>query len=216
VERLVAFLALRRGAVSRSVVAGTLWMDAAEERAMANLRSMLWRARRVELAFVQAAGDQLSLAADVAVDLWQITDAASSWLDRSVLPEAPDLDRLTRSTDLLADWGEDWVVVEREYFRHLRLQALERLALEFAALGQFARGVETALAAVSTEPLRESAHRTLIAVHLAQGNRAEAIRQYGRYARLMRDELELEPSQEIVELIGGVSDSIVGRVMVSR
>jgi DNA-binding SARP family transcriptional activator len=57
--------------------------------------------------------------------------------------------------------------------------------------------VQAGLAAVAGEPLRESAHRSLIQVHLAAGNPGEAVRQYRVYRRLLADELALEPSAAI-------------------
>jgi DNA-binding SARP family transcriptional activator len=42
----------------------------------------------------------------------------------------------------------------------------------------------------------------LISVHLAQGNLSEAVRQYSNYRQLMRDELDLEPSTQMQELLG--------------
>jgi Bacterial transcriptional activator domain. len=62
------------------------------------------------------------------------------------------------------------------------------------------------LAAVSGEPLRESAHRQLIEVHLAEGNRVEALRQYEAYRQLMRDELGLGPSPHIVNLVTAITE----------
>ena len=57
------------------------------------------------------------------------------------------------------------------------------------------------LAATSTEPLRESAHRLLVRVHLKQGNVAEAIRQYRLYAELLREELNGRPSPVVRDLL---------------
>ena len=57
------------------------------------------------------------------------------------------------------------------------------------------------LAAVAGEPLRESAHRTLIRAHLAEGNPGEAVRQYHLYRRLLVGELALEPSAAIRGLV---------------
>ena len=56
------------------------------------------------------------------------------------------------------------------------------------------------LSAVDGEPLRESAHRTLMLAHLAEGNASEAIRQYGVYSTLLRKELGMDPSGQIREL----------------
>jgi DNA-binding SARP family transcriptional activator len=212
-ERVVAYLALHQGPASRSNVAGNLWLDVSEDRAMGNLRSALWRLRRPGVSIVETAGDHLFLAADVEVDFRELSMAARRLMDGAPSTDTTQLERLATSSDLLLDWYEDWVLLEREHFRQLRLQALERLALELTACGQYGRAVETALAAVATEPLRESAHRALISVHLAQGNRGEAIRQYCIYKRLMREELDLEPSGQIDELIGDVPELAMQRVM---
>jgi DNA-binding SARP family transcriptional activator len=212
-ERVVAYVALHQGPTKRSNVAGSLWLDVTEERAMANLRSALWRLRRPGVEIIEATGDHLSISPFVAVDVRELDVAAREWLDGDVAPDLSQLDRLTTSSDLLNDWYDDWVLVEREHFRQLRLQALERLSLELAAIGQYGRAVETALAAVASEPLRESAHRALISVHLAQGNRGEAIRQYCIYRRLMRDELDLEPTHQMDALIGPVPRVAAERVM---
>lgn len=212
-ERVIAYLALHQGPATRSNVAGTLWLDVSEDRAMGNLRSALWRLRRPGVDVVEAAGDHLFLAPDVEVDFRELSLAAHRLIDGVPAADTTQLERLATSSDLLLDWYEDWVLLEREHFRQLRLQALERLAIELTASGQYGRAVESALAAVASEPLRESAHRALISVHLAQGNRGEAIRQYCIYKRLMRDELDLEPSRQMDELIGDVPDLAMQRVM---
>jgi DNA-binding SARP family transcriptional activator len=212
-ERVVAYLAIHQGPATRPNVAGTLWLDVPEDRAMANLRSALWRLRRPGVRIVEAAGEHLSLAPDVEVDFRELSVAAHGFLDGATASDTSQLERLTTSSDLLGDWYEDWVLLEREHFRQLRLQALERLTLALAASGQFGRAAEAALAAVASEPLRESAHRALISVHLAQGNRGDAIRQYCIFKRLMRDELDLEPSRQMDELIGPVPEAAMERVM---
>jgi DNA-binding SARP family transcriptional activator len=212
-ERVVAYLAIHRGAAARPKVAGTLWIDSPEDRAMANLRSALWRLRRPGVDIVETAGENLALRDEVEVDFRELTFAASRWLDGTSPADPSQLGRLARSRDLLGDWYDDWVLLEREHFRQLRLQALERLAVELADAGQFGRAIEAALAAVESEPLRESAHRALIAVHLAQGNRGEAIRQYCLYRRLMAEELSLLPSRQMDELIGTIPPAAMDRVM---
>jgi len=72
-----------------------------------------------------------------------------------------------------------------------------------AAVGVFGPVLVSAagLAGVRAEPLRESAHRALIAVHVRAGNLGEAVRQYERCRTLIRRELGIEPSRELAELI---------------
>jgi len=212
-ERVIAYLALHDGPATRPNVAGTLWLDVPEDRAMANLRSALWRLRRPGVPLVHAIGDHLELAPEVIVDLHEVSAMARSLLDGAMLAGNAELERLAGGGELLGDWYEDWVLVEREHFRQIRLQALERTAFELAASGRFGRAAESALAAVATEPLRESAHRALIWVHLAQGNHSEAVRQYCIYRRLMHEELGVEPSIQMEELIGIIPTEVINRTM---
>ncbi len=66
---------------------------------------------------------------------------------------------------------------------------------------RYGEAVEAGLAAVRAEPLRESAHQVLVKVHLAEGNRFEATRQYQNRRRLLQSELGLEPSPGLTELL---------------
>ena len=58
--------------------------------------------------------------------------------------------------------------------------------------------------AVYADPLRESAQRALIAVHLAEGNVVEAHRVFTRYRRLILDELGVEPAIALQAPVDGM------------
>ena len=193
-QRLFALLALR-GRCDRSYVAGILWPERSELHAQANLRATLSRLRqRRVIGTVMTTGAGMALRPEVAVDISELTDAAYQVLDGRLPPAWPILCRL-RAEDLLVGWYDDWVLVERERLRQLRLHALERLSNQLLQRGDHPAAVDAALAAVAIEPLRESAHRAVIQVHLAEGNRAEALRQAERLRQLLRHELGVEPSQ---------------------
>jgi DNA-binding SARP family transcriptional activator len=64
--------------------------------------------------------------------------------------------------------------------------------------------MEVALASIRSEPLRESAHRAVISVHLAEGNPSEALRQFRRYCDLIRAQLGLAPSALMKGLVSAV------------
>jgi DNA-binding SARP family transcriptional activator len=51
------------------------------------------------------------------------------------------------------------------------------------------------------DPLRESANQILIEVHLRHGNRCDAIRQFRRYAELLRWEMQAEPGPGLTALM---------------
>jgi DNA-binding SARP family transcriptional activator len=201
VERVLAFVALQNGPINRSVVAGTLWPETTDERAGANLRSALWRLRRLSANLLETSAMHLRLGTEAAVDTHQLT--ASIWriLDPSGDPATEDLMHVCRPSDLLPGWYEDWVLVERERLRQLRLHALETLCERLTAKRRFGPAVEAGLVAVQEEPLRESAQRALIRTYLAEGNACEAIRQYARYRQTLEEELGLKPSSEMVDLV---------------
>ena len=142
----------------------------------------------------------LALAGDVSVDIRQAEASARRLLDDSDEWNT-DPYQISLSGDLLPDWYDDWVLVERERFRQLRLHALESLCERLTAAAKFAQAVDAGLTAVSAEPLRESAHRTLVKAYLAEGNVAEALRQYRFCRKVLADDLGVVPSREMEELV---------------
>jgi DNA-binding SARP family transcriptional activator len=199
-QRLLALVALHDKPVQRSYVAGALWLDSPEERAHANLRSALWRLHRVGTRLVETHGSQLQLGRAVVVDIREAGAAAR----RVLAGGEPELDPRLLDGDLLPDWYDEWLVFERERHRQLRLRALELLCERLADAGRCDEALRAGLAAVASEPLRESAHRAVIRVHLAEGNIGEAIRQAGLCRRLLREQLGIEPSSRLEEALAGV------------
>jgi len=93
------------------------------------------------------------------------------------------------------------VLIEQEQYHQLRLHAMEAMSERLTAAGRHGEAVAAGLAAVHAEPLRESAHRVLVKAHLAAGNRGAALRQYEQCRRVLLDELGLEPSLTLRNLL---------------
>jgi DNA-binding SARP family transcriptional activator len=203
VQRVLAYIALQDTPVGRRRLAAVLWGDSREDRADGSLRSALWRLSRHDVDVVVNRGGQLALAEHVIVDVHEAVRQARRLLHPAGEQRLVDLDHRMFIGELLPDWLEDWVLIERERLRQLCLHALEALARQLLCDGQHGRAVEAAVAAVRGEPLRESAHRTLAEIHLAEGNRSEAIRQYDRFRRLLADELGVRPSPQLERLVHG-------------
>ena len=182
-QRLVAFVALQARPVLRERVAGTLWPDTIEVRAGGNLRSTLWRIQKRAPGLLAADARAIQLGPGVEVDV------------RS--------DPRTFTGELLPGWYDDWVLLERERFRQLSLRALDAVCELHLRAGELGAALEAGLLAVSLEPLRESAHRAIVRVHLADGNFGEARRQYDLCAHLLREQLGLEPTQQMRDLLDG-------------
>jgi len=199
-QRVVAFVALHERPLLRTYVAGTLWLDSPEERAAGNLRSALWRVHRHTAELVVADAETLRLGPSVRVDLRDAETLAHSELTGVSSGIAPG----ALTLDLLPDWYDDWVLLERERFRQLRLRALESMCTRLAAAGRLDEALEAGMLALAGEPLRESAHRALVRLHLTEGNTAEALRQFRLCRRLLLEQLGVEPSPLMLELVAGL------------
>jgi DNA-binding SARP family transcriptional activator len=206
-QRLIVFLALQGGMANRAAAAGILWPDASETHAYSNLRSALARLGRPCRKALQASKLELGLAEGVVVDIRHSQTLARRLLDPAAIPGESDLNAPAAgalSADLLPGWYDDWVLIEAEDWRQLRLHALEALTGRLIAAGRWGEAADAAGAAVRAEPLRESAHAALIQVHLAEGNQSEAVREFIRYRALLHAELGLEPTQRLRRLVQGL------------
>jgi len=203
-QRLLALLGLRDRVLMRAGIAGTLWPESTEEHAHSSLRSALGRLSRISREAVVVTPLDLCLAEHVNVDIREARALAHRLLAPGRAVADQDLDAgaiRALSVDVLPDWYDDWVLVEAEEWRQLRLHALEAAAERLLDVGRYGEATGAALAAVRVEPLRESARAAVIRVHLAEGNQSEALREFARYRTLLRAELGLEPTEQLHRLV---------------
>lgn len=197
-QRLVAYLGLQERPVNRRRAAGVLWPEVDDDRAGANLRSTVWRARRAGR-LIEATRGSLRLEPAVDVDVRRLAGYAEVLAEHAgagALPQGVRFD-----CDLLPGWYDDWVVEERERLRQIVLGALGRLVPALIASGRAAEAVEIGQQAVRLEPLSETSHRSLIAAYLAAGDRARAVCQFREHAALLRSEMGLGPSERTIALV---------------
>ena len=200
-RRVVAFVALR-GRSSRAEVAGTLWPEVSDSKAQACLRTALWRLRQLSVQPLVTGDETLRVDESVDVDvntlitaMRRVINDGECGADQGLLPT------LAAMGELLPGWYDDWVLLGRERLRQLQLHALELTAQQLTCSGRYAEAIEAAMAAVRLEPLRESATRVLIEVHLAEDNVVEAIRRLEFFERSLAAELGVEPSADLVNLV---------------
>lgn len=200
-QRTLAFLAFHDLPLRRTYVAGTLWPDVKECAANASLRSSIWRLGSLDCELLRATPGQIAIAPEVTVDVREMRNRARRLIDESGRHQTEDLEGLSFSGDVLPGWYEEWILFERERLRQLCMHALEALCRKYAQAGRFGHAVEAGLAVIRMEPLRETAHKILIETFIREGNRAEAVRQYLWYRKLVWNELGLRPSAEIHDLV---------------
>jgi DNA-binding SARP family transcriptional activator len=197
-RRLMALLALR-GPQHRGTVAAQLWPHSPQRQAAGSLRELLWRLSQSDPAAVDRHHDMLLLPSSTQVDVIRLL-AGVRFLQCSALPDAEILPLLTAG-ELLPMWHDEWVETEREHLRQTQLHGLELLAGHHLVGRRPQNALQVALAAAIAEPLRETAHRTVVRAHLAMGNYSQAVAQYERYANHLDDELGVRPSREFADLL---------------
>lgn len=215
-KRLLAWLAVYPRPQPRASVAARLWPDLSADRAAAAMRTALWTLNRAVGIALRPNPAGLQLDDRAGVDLWRCLNRAR------LLPRDQDLSASSTgnpeadvdfdahdwpswvedfSRDLLPEWSDDWLVLHRERHRQVRMHALEDLCRVLTRTGRTAAAIEIALEAVAADPLRESAQRLLIGLHLAEGNLSEAVRQYRAYDHELRRQLGVSPSRELAALL---------------
>ncbi|MEV4496004.1 BTAD domain-containing putative transcriptional regulator [Micromonospora arborensis] len=198
-QRVIALIGLRPGA-TRSQLAGLLWPDASEERALSSLRTALWRLRQDPCCPMTIASDTVRLGPAVRLDVDDLVGTAARVRDGDDPRIAAGALAAGRH-DLLPGWYDDWVLLDRERLRQLRLHMLEQVAGQHLTAGRHGEALDAALEAMAAEPLRETPHRLVVRIHLAEGNAFEAVHAFYVYRDLLRRELRLEPSPAMSALL---------------
>ena len=207
-QRLVALLALH-GPRRRRYLAGILWPDSTEAHAGANLRAATYRIDQIAPGLLLHDRHDVALSTHLRVDVrdfvdyvWRLTGGRQSQ-GVSGNEAATCLRRLLYG-DLLPGWYDDWVIYERARLQQLRTQALEVTAGWMLERGDVATALVAASAALAIEPLRESAQRMLIRIHIHDGNYYAALRDYHDFRSRMLRELGIAPSGQMLALVSPI------------
>jgi DNA-binding SARP family transcriptional activator len=130
-QRLIALVALKRRPVHRLWVCAMLWPHAQTRRAIASLRSTMWRLRPVGAdPLLEIDPQYIALAPDVSVDWHDAVDQIEQLIDNNdpVDPQfIAELLPLLRAGELLDGWNEQWATAERQRYRAMRKAARDAL-----------------------------------------------------------------------------------------
>ena len=142
-QRLVVLLAVR-DRTPRAVAAGLLWGDVLQTRALSNLRNAIWRLNAASAEILEGGRDVVALRPGVSTDLddaRRLGRDVAAGVSPAGMPAALDL----LEHDLMPSWDEDWLLMERERQRQVRLHAAEALSRALRAQGRHAEAVQAAL-----------------------------------------------------------------------
>jgi ATP/maltotriose-dependent transcriptional regulator MalT/DNA-binding SARP family transcriptional activator len=199
---LCLLLTKHRYAATRDEVLDALWPDLEPAAALNSLNQTVYFLRRV---FEPEFSDDLSPG-------YIGQDGETVWLDQELVDSRsrrcrellrqvtgqPDPDLVL---EVARQYGgrfaldfayEEWAAPFRDSLHASYLRAVEGALRSDLDSGQYARGIETAELAASTDPEVEEIQVALMRLYRQSGSRAAAGEQYEHYARTMRD-LGLEP-----------------------
>jgi DNA-binding SARP family transcriptional activator len=220
----------------RDALAALLWPGYPDRVARTNLRNALSHLRAVihDRTAIKHPGVAAGRAAPksrgayppyllVTRETIQFNADSDHWLDVAALQAAVEDDGLgvDRLEGAVALYGgpflggftvddspafEDWSRGRREQLQRQALSALSQLSDQYEARGEMACAREVARRHVSLAPWEESAHRRLMRLLAENGQRSAALIQYETCRRVLRDELDVEPSAETTAVYERIRD----------
>lgn len=215
---LLAMLARSAPApITRERLAGTLWSDKREQAARYRLRHTLWELRRsLDVDLIQS--DQnacwLDLDIGVTIDLVAFQHGCEELGIGTRQPSATTV-QVPALTDLAAHYGgdlltdltvreaplfEEWLLSERERLRLVWQDVLWNLARAQQAANAPTEAAQTLVHLIAVDPLRERNYRALMAIYVAQNDKAAALKVYGQCRQALAAELGTQPSKDTERL----------------
>jgi len=206
-QHLLAYLALHRAApISRQQLAFLFWPDSSDQQALKNLRTLLTRLRHglpdadnfiavtpqtiqwrqdapftLDIADFEAAAERAA-AAQEDDDYTGSVDALAAMVD-------------TYTGELLPDCYADWIIPLRERYHQACGDALERLIRLLEEHREYSRAIPYARRLLSHDLLHEAAYHHLIRLHLALGDRTEALRVCRACDDMLEQEFGIAPAR---------------------
>lgn len=216
-KALFAFLVLGKGKLfSRERLADLFWGDLPEARARRALSTDLWRIGNVLKdggvdADAYLISDSDTVGFDAAPPHWIDVDrfeAAAGRIervdpataDRHLIEEITEAVALYRG-ELLEGVYDEWCLVRRDALQTLLLDTLEFLMRHNMACGYWSNALAIGQRILSIDPFMEPVQRAVMRCHVSLGNRPAAVQQYASCARLLRQELDVEPMEETRQIL---------------
>ena len=216
---LLAYLAVTGQGHTRETLAGLLWPDFDQPRALANLRRTLWALNKAKLGdLVEADGETVRL--NPSAGLWVDVGAFEKRLaerrthghaEPEICPNCLPL--LAQAAELfqgdflngfnLRDSAafEEWQFFQTERLRRAAAGALEHLVRIVGEARRFEEAIGHARRWLALDPLQEAPQRALMRLYARSGQRSAALRQYQECERLLREELGAAPQTETSALV---------------
>lgn len=216
-QELLCYLLLNRNRSHfRETLASILWDNVSTSQSKQYLRRALWQCQSTLSNWMPSSpktvilteGDWIRINPDV--DLWvdanyfyatctQVQGISDKELDIETRRQLCEAVHLYRDS-LLEGWYQDWCLFERERYRHLLLNSLDKLMLYSECAGEYEMGIAYGTRILQLDQAREHTHRRLMRLYYLLGNRTDALRQYDKCQLVLHEELGIQPDQTTTDL----------------
>ena len=225
-QELLSYLLIHRNQHhSREAIAGLLWGENSTERSKKYLRQALWHLQAV-LYSESTAGEKIVLAEH---DWLKLNPANRPWCDVAEFEDASaraegipgheleeDVAYALKQAvtlyrdDLLAGWYHDWILFERERLQNKYLIMLDKLLCYSGQRHEYEAGQSYGEMILRHDPAQERAHRQLMSLFYAAGDRTAALRQYDRCVAALKQELGVPPERRTTNLYERIKTGQMG------
>ena len=216
-QSLLAYLMIhRQRAHPRAILADRFWDSSNDSLTSSNLRSALYSLRQV----LEGSKGRLGKYVLIEGDSVHFNAESSYWLDVEEFEKSLAAARSTSGEaraallrqaiefyqgDLLADFYDDWVLIEQQHFKDLYLHALKELIAYHQERREYDQAIAWAQRALEMSSLQEEIHQALMRLYALQGDRTAALTQYAECEAVLKRELNLAPSPETRTLYEKIS-----------
>lgn len=203
---------------ARSVIASALRAETSEQSARRALSTDIWRLRAFlsdcgidpkQCLSTKAAKVEL-LSKFVRTDVTEFICTINEYVDRGAETlRAKDMQKLEATEAMYSDVflpeiDTEWSIIFREKIRSKYIVLLELLLTVELENDRWISAIRWAETLIRRDPLYEKAHRALIQCYYLSGERALAIRQYEKCARILREELNCAPDEQTQKMYRGL------------
>jgi DNA-binding SARP family transcriptional activator len=196
----------------REKIMDLIWRDLEPRQARKSLSTALWQSRNLlpsnrKAVPVLTANTQfvrLDLENTDMVDAHRFQTAVAN--ASSIQPLAERLTALDRAVRIytapfLEECDQDWALHKREELQSLHLRALTQLMDGMGHQRRYDEALDYGRRILASDPTRERIQRAVMLLYVANGQRAEAIRQFSRCRAALKSECNVEPMPQTAHLL---------------
>ncbi len=215
---LLAYIAIEKKAVQRTKLIVLFWSDVANDLARNSLRTGLSELKKILGEYIKPSRHTVGLNWEkpIQVDALELETALSK--------EPLDLEKLDKAIasyrgNFLAGLEvkdapefDDWYQSQQEHYQQIAFEGFDKLIRNAEDKQDYGAALKHAQNMLNLDQLREESHYKLIYLYAKQGNRAAALQQYEKCQQILSENLRIEPSEAIENLIDQIKSGELGQL----